>query len=67
MAEKFMWGAASAATQIEGAWNEDGKTESCWDIFSKTKGLINNGETCFVACDSYHRYEEDIKLLKEYQ
>ena len=60
--DNFWWGAASAATQIEGAWNEDGKVPSIWDMAGKH---IKNGDTTFVACDHYHRYKEDIALMKE--
>ena len=49
--DNFWWGAASAATQIEGAWNEDGKVPSIWDSAGKH---IKNGDTSFVACDHYH-------------
>ena len=58
----FLWGAASAAAQIEGAWLEDGKCPSIWDVAG---GHIKNGETCHVACDHYHRYREDVALMKE--
>jgi beta-glucosidase len=63
--EGFLWGAATAAYQVEGAWNADGKGESIWDRFSHTPGHIKNGATGDVACDSYHRYAEDIALLKQ--
>jgi beta-glucosidase len=63
--EGFRWGAATAAYQIEGAWNEDGKGDSIWDRFSHTPGRVRNGDTGDVACDSYHRYEEDVALLGE--
>ncbi|GAB4502828.1 MAG: GH1 family beta-glucosidase [Anaerolineales bacterium] len=61
---QFVWGAATAAYQIEGAWNEDGKGESIWDRFSHTPGKIANGESGDVACDHYHRWREDIALMK---
>jgi beta-glucosidase len=61
----FLWGAATAAYQVEGAWNEDGRGESIWDRFAHTPGHIKNGDTGDVACDSYHRYKEDIALLRE--
>ena len=61
----FLWGAATAAYQIEGAWNEDGKGESVWDRFAHTPGKIKNGHNGDVACDSYHRCEEDVSLLKQ--
>ncbi|HTU72948.1 MAG TPA: GH1 family beta-glucosidase [Trebonia sp.] len=60
----FLWGAATAAYQIEGAPAEDGKGPSIWDTFSHTPGKVYHGETGDVACDSYHRYPEDIALLK---
>ncbi len=61
----FIWGAATAAYQIEGAWNEDGKDESIWDRFSHTPGKIENGDVGDVACDHYHRYLEDIALMRQ--
>jgi beta-glucosidase len=59
----FIWGAATAAYQIEGAWNEDGKGESIWDRFSHTPGRIMNADTGDVACDHCHRYLEDVELM----
>ncbi|MEW9502786.1 GH1 family beta-glucosidase [Jeotgalibacillus marinus] len=61
----FLWGAATASYQIEGATKEGGRGPSIWDTFSKTPGNVKNGDTGDVACNSYHLYEEDIKLLKE--
>ncbi|OGO52504.1 MAG: beta-glucosidase [Chloroflexi bacterium RBG_16_68_14] len=61
----FLWGCATASYQIEGAWDEDGKGESIWDRFSHTEGKILNGDTGDVACDHYHRYKEDVALMKE--
>jgi len=61
----FLWGAATAAYQVEGAWNEDGRGESIWDRFAHQPGNIKNGDTGDVACDSYHRYPDDIALLKQ--
>ena len=61
----FEWGTATASYQIEGAWNEDGRGESIWDRFSHTPGRIDDRTTGDVACDFYHRYEEDIALLKK--
>jgi beta-glucosidase len=60
----FLWGAATAAYQIEGAADADGKGPSIWDTFSRVPGVIHHGETGDVACDSYHRYTEDIALLR---
>jgi beta-glucosidase len=61
----FLWGAATASYQIEGAWNEDGKGESIWDRFSHTPGKITGAETGDAACDHYHRYPEDIALMRQ--
>lgn len=61
----FLWGVATAAYQVEGAWNEDGKGPSIWDTFSHSPGKIERGETGDVACDHYHRYLEDVELMKE--
>jgi beta-glucosidase len=60
----FFWGTATAAYQIEGAWKEDGKGESIWDRFAHTPGRIKNGDTGDAACDSYHRWREDIELMR---
>ncbi|MGL4982972.1 MAG: GH1 family beta-glucosidase [Treponemataceae bacterium] len=61
----FIWGAATAAYQIEGAYDVDGKTDSIWDTFSKKEGVIFEGHTGFTACDHYHRYKEDVQLMKQ--
>jgi len=61
----FIWGAGTAAYQIEGAWNEDGKGPSIWDVFAHENGTVYEGHTGDVACDHYHRYKEDVKLMKE--
>jgi beta-glucosidase len=63
--ENFLWGAATASYQIEGAWNQDGKGESIWDRFSHTPGKIKNGDKGDVACDHYHHWGEDIRLMQE--
>lgn len=61
----FAWGAATAAYQIEGAVQEDGRGPSIWDTFAHTPGRTLNGETGDVACDHYHRWQHDIGLMKE--
>jgi beta-glucosidase len=61
----FLWGTATASYQIEGAWNADGKGESIWDRFAHTPGKISNGDTGDIACDHYHRYLDDIGLMKQ--
>ena len=63
--EKFMWGAATAAYQIEGGWDADGKGESTWDRFVRQPGKIKNGDTGDVACDHYHLWAQDIALMSE--
>lgn len=60
----FVWGVATAAYQVEGAWLEAGKSLSVWDVLAHTPGRINNSDTGDVACDTYHRYAEDTALLK---
>ncbi|MEX0786922.1 MAG: GH1 family beta-glucosidase [Dehalococcoidia bacterium] len=61
----FLWGCATASYQIEGAWDEDGKGESIWDRFSHTDGKVRDGDTGDVACDHYHRFKDDVALMKE--
>ncbi|MFB3897172.1 MAG: GH1 family beta-glucosidase [bacterium] len=59
----FLWGTATAAYQIEGAYNEEGKGESIWDRFSHTPGAIYQFQNGDIACDHYHRWEEDVNLM----
>lgn len=61
----FLWGAASAAYQVEGAWNADGKGPSVWDVFSRIPGKTFKGSNGDVAVDHYHRYKEDVALMAE--
>jgi beta-glucosidase len=61
----FLWGAATAAYQIEGAATVDGRGESIWDRFAATPGKVRGGDSGAVACDFYHRYREDIALMSE--
>ncbi|MEX2236864.1 MAG: GH1 family beta-glucosidase [Dehalococcoidia bacterium] len=61
----FIWGAATASYQIEGAWDEDGKGESIWDRYSHTPGNVRDNDTGDVACEHYHRYRDDVALMKE--
>lgn len=63
--EDFLWGAATASYQVEGAAYEDGKGLSIWDVFCEKPGRILNGHTGEVACDQYHRYEEDVKMMAD--
>ena len=65
MKNNFYWGVATAATQNEGGYLEDGKGLSNWDVFSSNPNNIEDHNNCFVACDQFHRYKEDIKLAKE--
>jgi beta-glucosidase len=62
--DEFVWGVAAASAQIEGAAREDGKGPSIWDHFATIPGKIKNGDTPAVACDHYHRYEEDVALTQ---
>ena len=61
----FVWGVATAAAQVEGAAYEDGRGPSIWDVYSRQPGKIFGGATPEVACDQYHRIEEDVRLMKE--
>ena len=61
----FRWGSATAAYQIEGAAREDGRGESIWDRYCQMPGNIVKGDEGSVACDHYHRYREDVALMKE--
>ena len=63
--ENFIWGVATAAQQIEGGITEGGRGLSNWDVFSHIPGKIEGGGVTDVACDSYHRYEEDVALMKK--
>lgn len=60
--DRFLWGAATSAAQVEGAWDEDGKCPSIWD---EAGNHIRTKETCHTACDHYHRFADDIQLMKE--
>ncbi len=62
---EFLFGTATASYQIEGAVHEDGRGPSIWDTFSHTPGAVREGHTGDVACDHYHRYVEDIALMRE--
>jgi beta-glucosidase len=61
----FLWGVATAAYQIEGAATEDGRGPSIWDTFAHTPGRVRGGDTGDVACDHYHRYKEDVRLMAD--
>ena len=61
----FVWGAATAAYQVEGGFQADGRGESIWDRFAHAPGRVRNGDTGDVACDHYHRYREDVALVAE--
>ena len=63
--KNFVWGAATASYQIEGAWNEDGKGPNIWDEYTHQKGHILYDATGDTACDHYHKFKEDIKLMKQ--
>jgi beta-glucosidase len=61
----FLWGAATASYQVEGAVREDGRGESIWDRFCATPGAIHGGDTGEVACDHYHRWKEDVENMRD--
>lgn len=61
----FIWGGATASYQVEGAAYEDGKGLNIWDIFCKDGGHIYENQTGDAACDQYHRYKEDVQIMKE--
>lgn len=61
----FIWGTSTSAYQIEGAYNKDGKGPSIWDAFTAIPGKTNNGDTGKVALDHYHRFKDDIQLMKD--
>lgn len=61
----FAWGTATSAYQIEGAVDEGGRSPSIWDVFSHTSGKTRNNENGDVACDHYHRWKEDIRLMQQ--
>ena len=63
--EGFVWGAATASYQIEGAIHEDGRGDSVWDAFCRTPGKVAGGVSGEIACDHYHRYADDARMLKE--
>ena len=62
---RFLWGSASAAYQVEGAWNEDGKGASVWDEFVRLPGKTFKETTGDLAVDHYHRFKEDVALMKQ--
>jgi beta-glucosidase len=61
---EFVWGVATSSYQIEGAANEDGRGKSIWDTFCKVPGKVANFDNGDIACDHYHRYKEDLDLMK---
>jgi len=63
----FVWGAATASYQVEGAAFEDGKGPGIWDVLCKRPGAIWQNQSGDVACDHYHRYVEDVAIMKEHR
>ncbi len=64
MSSPFLWGVASAAFQVEGSLDEDGRAPSVWDVFSSRPGTVRGGHSPAVACDHYRRWEQDVELLE---
>ncbi len=62
---KFLWGCATSSYQIEGAFNEGGRTVANWDVFSRTPGKVYSGHLADPACDHFHRYKEDVRLMAD--
>src|ERR1039458_5662839 len=62
--DDFIWGVSTAAFQIEGSCDVDGKGESIWDAFTSKKGKILNGDKPDIACDFYNQYQQDIDMIK---
>ena len=63
--EKFLFGVATAAYQIEGATHEDGRTDSIWDAYCRVPGAVVGGENGDVACDHYHRMPSDVAMMAD--
>ena len=61
----FLWGSASAAYQVEGGWDQDGKGKSIWDIYTKKEGTTYKNTNGYIAVDHYNRYKEDVSLMAE--
>jgi len=64
-ARKFLWGVSTSSFQVEGAAHTDGRWDSIWDAYCPQQGRIKNGDSGDIACDHYHRYREDIVLMRE--
>src|SRR5215469_3471175 len=65
LGKDLVWGASTSSYQIEGAVNEGGRGASIWDVFCRAPGKVENAENGDIACDHYHRYPEDVALLRE--
>lgn len=63
--KNFVWGTATASYQIEGAVHEDGRGETIWDRYCSIPGNIQGNDTGETACDHYHRYKEDVALMRD--
>ncbi len=63
--DNFVWGVATASYQIEGAWQEDGRGPSVWDMCCQKPGFVKEGDSGEIACDHYHHMEEDVRLMRE--
>lgn len=63
----FLWGVSTSSFQIEGGANIDGRGDSIWDTYCRQHGRIKNGDTGDIACDHYHRFMEDVALMREFR
>lgn len=63
--ENFLWGATSAAHQIEGGYLENGKGLGIWDVKEQDKNMVRHGKHARIACDHYHRFQSDVTLMKQ--
>ena len=63
--DNFLWGTASAAYQVEGAYQDDGKGLNVWDAYTQEDGHVAHSENGNIACDHYHHFKDDVKMMKK--
>lgn len=64
--DNFLWGTASAAYQVEGAYQDDGKGLNVWDAYTQEDGHVAHSENGNIACDHYHHFKDDVKMMKKW-